>query len=221
MTRPTSSPCGAGPNFPMGYAQTRGAFLLTLPWLVGGALTEASAPLPEEILVTATRYPVAALDLAGNTTRLNQDTIELLNATHIYTLGTQIPGVWLSREAVKNTSRPCAPRAHGPRFLRQLSDSGRWDRHPAHGLLQCERTLRVALGAGRRPGSGAGPGFCPVRVQRSPRHPECHPAPARAEGAGSQWHGGAQQFFSGHAAGEHPGPPEPGQPGGHGFFGGC
>ncbi len=53
--------------------------------------------LPEEIVVTATRFPSPTLDLAGNTTHLDADRIALLNASHVHELGTQIPGVWLSR----------------------------------------------------------------------------------------------------------------------------
>ena len=53
--------------------------------------------LPDEVLVTATRYPSPALALAGNTTRIGEDRIALLSATHIHELGTQIPGTWISR----------------------------------------------------------------------------------------------------------------------------
>lgn len=55
------------------------------------------AARPDEILVTATRYPTAALDLAGNTARLGEDRLDLLNASHIHEAGTEVPGVWLSR----------------------------------------------------------------------------------------------------------------------------
>jgi outer membrane receptor protein involved in Fe transport len=53
--------------------------------------------LPTEIVVTATRYPAPALDVAGNTARVGTRRIDLLNATHIHELGTQVPGTWLSR----------------------------------------------------------------------------------------------------------------------------
>ena len=53
--------------------------------------------LADEVLVTATRYPTAALDLAGNTARIGTERIELLDASHIHEIGTQLPGVWLSR----------------------------------------------------------------------------------------------------------------------------
>ncbi|MDH5255292.1 MAG: TonB-dependent receptor, partial [Gammaproteobacteria bacterium] len=58
---------------------------------------QAARSLPDEIIVTATRYPTPALDFAGNTGRVDTDRIELLNAVHIHELGTQVPGVWLSR----------------------------------------------------------------------------------------------------------------------------
>jgi iron complex outermembrane receptor protein len=75
------------------------------PGLVGGlvasllaiAAQAAGRSPPEEILVTATRWPVTALELAGNTARLDAERIELLNATHIYEAGTQLPGTWITR----------------------------------------------------------------------------------------------------------------------------
>lgn len=71
-------------------------FALATLW-PGTPASAAPRDLPEEIVVTATRYPVPALDLAGNTTRIGAESIALLNAAHIHELGTQIPGVWLSR----------------------------------------------------------------------------------------------------------------------------
>ncbi len=73
---------------------------LLLATVILGTVTPLAATgqmLPEEIVVTATRFPSATLDLAGNTTRLDADRIALLNASHVHELGTQIPGVWLSR----------------------------------------------------------------------------------------------------------------------------
>jgi outer membrane receptor protein involved in Fe transport len=75
------------------------------PGLVGSLIALLSAIAaqaagrnpPEEILVTATRYPVTALELAGNTARLDAERIELLNATHIHEAGTQVPGTWITR----------------------------------------------------------------------------------------------------------------------------
>lgn len=65
--------------------------------LLAPASLAAGQNLPDEIVVTATRLPSPTLDLAGNTTRLAADRIALLNASHVHELGTQIPGVWLSR----------------------------------------------------------------------------------------------------------------------------
>jgi len=70
-----------------------------LPLLLALGLPAVAAPrdLPDEIFVTATRYPVAALDLAGNTALVDGARIALIGPTHINELGTQLPGVWLSR----------------------------------------------------------------------------------------------------------------------------
>jgi outer membrane receptor protein involved in Fe transport len=75
--------------------------LLTVLLLAAAGLA-ATVPavadaLPEEIVVTAGRYPASTLDLAGNTARVDADRISLLNPSHIYDIGTQIPGTWLSR----------------------------------------------------------------------------------------------------------------------------
>lgn len=64
---------------------------------IAGTGNAAERRAPEEILVTATRYPVTVLELAGNTARLDVERIELLNATHIYEAGAQIPGTWITR----------------------------------------------------------------------------------------------------------------------------
>ena len=65
--------------------------------LIAGTVSAADRRLPEEIFVTATRYPVTALDLAGNTSRLDTARVELLNASHIYESAAQIPGTWITR----------------------------------------------------------------------------------------------------------------------------
>jgi len=67
------------------------ALLATAP------LPAADRSLPPEIVVTATRYPGPALDLAANTARVDADRIALLNASHIHELGTQVPGTWITR----------------------------------------------------------------------------------------------------------------------------
>jgi outer membrane receptor protein involved in Fe transport len=55
------------------------------------------AALPDEVVVTATRLPGASLGVAGNTSRIGRDRIDLLNAAHVHELGTQLPGTWISR----------------------------------------------------------------------------------------------------------------------------
>jgi outer membrane receptor protein involved in Fe transport len=64
---------------------------------ITGIAAAADRTAPEEIFVTATRYPVMVLELAGNTARLDAERIELLNASHIYDTGTQVPGTWITR----------------------------------------------------------------------------------------------------------------------------
>lgn len=75
------------------------AALPLLPLLVLATTLAAAAErnLPAEIVVTATRYPTLAADVAGNTARIGAERLELLNASHIYEVGTQVPGTWLSR----------------------------------------------------------------------------------------------------------------------------
>ena len=77
----------------------RRALLLLAPALLAAppGLWAATRSLPDEIIVTATRYPTPALEFAGNTARVEEDRIDLLNAAHIHEVGTQVPGVWLSR----------------------------------------------------------------------------------------------------------------------------
>ncbi|MBN8280818.1 MAG: TonB-dependent receptor [Gammaproteobacteria bacterium] len=67
--------------------------------LVAAASPLARGAPADEVLVTATRYPTAALDLAGNTARVDGDRLALLNASHIHDVGNQVPGVWLSRNS--------------------------------------------------------------------------------------------------------------------------
>lgn len=64
---------------------------------IAGTVSAADRRPPEEIIVTATRYPVTALELAGNTARLDTGRIDLLNASHIYESAAQIPGTWITR----------------------------------------------------------------------------------------------------------------------------
>jgi iron complex outermembrane receptor protein len=78
----------------MSSARRRPAALILLAVM---AASRAGAAGPEEIVVTATRFPEGALAVAGNTARLDGDRIGLLNPGHIHELGTQVPGTWLSR----------------------------------------------------------------------------------------------------------------------------
>jgi len=71
--------------------------LLPALLLLASAVQAAPRGLPDEIIVTATRYPTPALEFAGNTARVDAARLELLNASHIHEVGTQVPGVWLSR----------------------------------------------------------------------------------------------------------------------------
>jgi outer membrane receptor protein involved in Fe transport len=75
----------------------RGLAIGLTAFVVAGTATAADRRLPEEIVVTATRYPVSALDLAGNTARLDTARLELLNASHIYEISAEIPGTWITR----------------------------------------------------------------------------------------------------------------------------
>jgi iron complex outermembrane receptor protein len=65
--------------------------------LLAVAAPALAAPAPAELVVTATRYAEPSLALAGNLSRIGSDRVDLLNATHAYELGTQLPGTWLSR----------------------------------------------------------------------------------------------------------------------------
>ncbi len=88
---------------------------------IAGTSSAAERRLPEEILVTATRYPVTALELAGNTARLDAERIELLNASHIYEAGTQVPGTWITRgNGQESITAIRSPALTGPGLLRQL-----------------------------------------------------------------------------------------------------
>lgn len=51
----------------------------------------------DEIVVTAAREARPLLDTFGNTARVPGERIEFLNAQHVYQLGVQAPGTWLSR----------------------------------------------------------------------------------------------------------------------------
>lgn len=63
----------------------------------GPDVAAADAGLTDQVIVTATRFPEASLDVAGNTGVIDQAEIELINPVHVNELGVRIPGVWLSR----------------------------------------------------------------------------------------------------------------------------
>ncbi|MBT8442028.1 MAG: TonB-dependent receptor [Gammaproteobacteria bacterium] len=56
-----------------------------------------AAPLPDEIVVTATRDRTQSLDLIGNTAKLPEERIRLTNHQHINELGVASAGTWLVR----------------------------------------------------------------------------------------------------------------------------
>jgi iron complex outermembrane receptor protein len=51
----------------------------------------------EEIVITAAREERPWLETYGNTARIPGERIDILNAQHVYELGTQAPGTWISR----------------------------------------------------------------------------------------------------------------------------
>jgi len=69
-----------------------GVFLLLLP-----VITFSAQPDQEEVVVTANKTETNFTDLIGNTDSLSTERIQLINPQHIYELGTQTSGVWLSR----------------------------------------------------------------------------------------------------------------------------
>lgn len=56
-----------------------------------------TAPHADEVIVTASGLPARPLDQAGNTARLEAARIAALDAAHFHTLGTALPGVWITR----------------------------------------------------------------------------------------------------------------------------
>ena len=77
-----------------------------LPWL-GILLTVAVWPAVaeesqtsedlEELLVTAGRSPTPALELIGNSARLDAEAIRITRHQHIHELAVRLPGTWISR----------------------------------------------------------------------------------------------------------------------------
>lgn len=65
--------------------------------IAGSASLAIAAPLPDEIVVTATRDQTQSLDLIGNTAKLPEERIRLTNHQHISELGIASAGTWLVR----------------------------------------------------------------------------------------------------------------------------
>ena len=65
--------------------------------ILGSASLVHAAPLPDEIVVTATRDRTESLDLIGNTAKLPEERIRLTNHQHISELGVASAGTWLVR----------------------------------------------------------------------------------------------------------------------------
>jgi len=63
----------------------------------------AGEPSGDEIVVTATRTDTPILELTGNTARLSDNRIRITNPQHIYELGTQLAGTWLTRGSGQET----------------------------------------------------------------------------------------------------------------------
>jgi outer membrane receptor protein involved in Fe transport len=57
----------------------------------------AAQALSDEMVVTATKDPVSALDLFGNTVKIPADRVSITNHQHIHQLGVQATGTWISR----------------------------------------------------------------------------------------------------------------------------
>lgn len=53
--------------------------------------------LDDELLVTTNRYQTPSLELIGNTARLSEETIRLINPQHIIQLGAAAAGTWFNR----------------------------------------------------------------------------------------------------------------------------
>ncbi|CAG0937860.1 hypothetical protein GPROT2_00030 [Gammaproteobacteria bacterium] len=73
------------------------ATVLLACWLASATAAGSDGPLSPQILVTATREPVAGIDLLGNTARIDAGRIGLVGATHPVELGMQAAGTWLER----------------------------------------------------------------------------------------------------------------------------
>lgn len=89
-----------GHYFLTAKTSVRPHFPLTALALFTLAMANAMA---DEIVVTATKTNTPILELAGNTTSLSTDRIEITNHQHIYELGAQVAGTWLTRGSGQET----------------------------------------------------------------------------------------------------------------------
>ena len=76
----------------------RRSFGLWLPVVVLGAFSyPLSAEVLEELLVTSARAPRPAMELIGNSARLDAEAIRITHHQHVHELGVRLPGTWISR----------------------------------------------------------------------------------------------------------------------------
>jgi len=76
-------------------------FLILFAFSLSNVL--ASETAVDEIVVTATKTDTPILELTGNTVSLPADRIAIIDPQHIYELGTQIAGTWLTRGSGQET----------------------------------------------------------------------------------------------------------------------
>ncbi len=53
--------------------------------------------LEEEIVITANRIPTDSMEIIGNTARIDAQRVKITAATHVYEIGSQLAGTWISR----------------------------------------------------------------------------------------------------------------------------
>jgi outer membrane receptor protein involved in Fe transport len=71
--------------------------LLPAALALGAGCADAAVQAMQEIVITAQREPVPLLEQTNNTARIDEERIRLLGHTHVWQLGTQAAGTWLSR----------------------------------------------------------------------------------------------------------------------------
>ena len=78
-------------------------FLILFAFSLSNVL--ASETAVDEIVVTSTKTDTPILELTGNTVSLPADRIAIIDPQHIYELGTQIAGTWLTRGSGQEIGR--------------------------------------------------------------------------------------------------------------------